>query len=111
MREKYFKAGLNYDLINEAFPDMNEFERTMLFYLDDENFKLLGEYLEDEDYAMAKDACKGLYILASELRMFPLYEALLEIYDDLEAEVYTDVLKHYKEMIKVYDRIRSPFYA
>ncbi len=111
MLEYYRLAGLNYDLIHEAFPDMNEYEETLRFYFKDENFQLLGEYLKDEDYAMAKDACKGLYILASELRLFPLYETLLEVYEDLEAEMYNEVIEHYDAMIKVYDHIRSAFHA
>lgn len=111
MKENFEKAGINYDIVKEAFPDINEYERTLMFYLDDENFKLLGEYIEDEDYAMAKDACKGLYILASELRVFALYETLLEVYEDLEAEIYTDINKHYKDMFKAYEKIRGAFYA
>lgn len=109
--DKYEKAGLNFDLIYEAFPNINEYEKTIMFYFEDENFQLLKQYIEDEDYAMAKDACKGLYILASDLRMFPLYEALLEIYDDLDAEDYKDITKHYDNMINVFERIRGAFYA
>ena len=111
MREKYDKAGLNYDIILEKFPDMQEYEKTLMFYFDDENFELLGQYIKDEDYAMAKDACKGLYVLASELRVFPLYEALLEVYEDLEFETYSDISEHYKQMHELYDKIRSAFYA
>ena len=111
MKKKYALAGLNFDLINEKFKDIEEFEEIANFYLADENFKLLGSYLEDEDYAMAKDATKGLYLLASELRLFPLYEALLEVYEDLEEEIYNDVGSHYDEMMVVYEKIRGIFCA
>lgn len=111
MKSKYASAGLNYDLINEKFKDIDEYEDTANFFLADENFKLLGSYLEDEDYAMAKDAVKGLYILAGELRMYPLYEALLEVYEDLEEELYRDVTGHYDEMMTVYEKVRGIFCA
>ena len=67
--------------------------------------------LDEEDYALAKDAVKGLYILAGDLCMFPLYEALLEVYEDLEYEMYSDVMGHYKDMYAVYEKIRSIFRA
>ena len=43
--------------------------------------------------------------------MFPLYERLLEVYEDLEYEMYSDVMSHYKDMYEVYERIRSIFHA
>ena len=67
--------------------------------------------LENEDYAMAKDAVKGLYILASELCLYPLYESLLDIYEDLEYETYDNILNHYDEMMKKYKKIRGIFNA
>ena len=67
--------------------------------------------LTDEDYALAKDAVKGLYILASDLLLFPLYETLLEIYEDLEYETYADVINHYNDMFTCYEKIRSAFNA
>ena len=109
VRDLYAKVGLNYDSIKEIYPNDEEFKEIANFYFSDENFKLLGEYLEDEDYAMAKDAVKGLYVLAGELRLFPIYQALLEVYEDLESEMYDEVLKHYQEMINVYERIRGIF--
>lgn len=111
MRDKYASVGLNYDLIVDQYPDIEEFEETVNFYLADEDFKKIGEYLDDEDYAMAIDATKGLYTLAGELRLYPLYEALLEVYEDLEEEMYKEVMTHYDEMIKVYEKIRGIFCA
>ena len=111
MRAKYKSIGLNMDIIAEAFPDLTEYEEIVNAYLSDENFKELGNYLDDEDYALAKDAVKGLYLLAQDLRLFPLYETLLEIYEDLMYEMYDAVYVHYEEMIEVYDRIRSVFYV
>ena len=111
MKEKYESCGLNYDLILEKYPNINYFEETVNAYLDDPFFKELKDMLENEDYALAKDAVKGLYILASELCLFPLYETLLDIYEDLEFETYDDVLKHYEEMMQKYKKIRGIFNA
>ena len=111
MKNKYASVGLNYDLILEKYPNINYYEETVNAYLDDPFFSELKEMLENEDYALAKDATKGLYILASELCLFPLYEALLDIYEDLEFETYDDVLTHYDEMINRYKKIRGIFNA
>ena len=111
MKEKYAKIGLNYDLILEKYPNINYYEETVNAYLDDPFFNELKDMLENEDYALAKDAVKGLYILASELCLYPLYEVLLDIYEDLEYETYDTVLNHYKDMIKVYKKIRDNFYV
>ena len=111
MKEKYAKVGLNYDLILEKFPNIDYYEQTVNAYLDDPFFKELKGMLEDEDYALAKDATKGLYILASELCLYPLYEALLDIYEDLEYETYDTVLSHYEDMMEKYNKIRSIFNA
>ena len=78
-------------------------------YLEDEFFNDLKKYLEDEDYAMAKDATKGLYLLAMELKLYRLYETLLDIYEDLESELYTDVLKHYEDMYSEYRRLKEEY--
>ena len=111
MRNKYRSVGLNYDIITEAFPDLTAYEEIVNSYLSDENFLKLGEYLDDEDYALAKDAVKGLYLLAQDLRLFPLYESLLEIYEDLAYEMYDAAYPHYQSMIEVYEQIRSVFYV
>ena len=111
MKRKYASVGLNYDLIVDRYPDINEYEEIVNAYLADEFFMELEEMLEMEDYAMAKDAVKGLYILASDLFLYPLYETLLEIYEDLEYEMYGDVMSHYKEMAETYRRVRGIFHA
>ena len=111
MKEKYASVGLNYDLILEKYPNINYYEETVNAYFDDPFFIELKTMLEEEDYAIAKDAVKGLYILASELCLYPLYETLLEIYEDLEYETYDDVLNKYNDMFNVYSRIRGVFNA
>lgn len=85
-------------------------EDVIRVYLEDEFFNDLKKYLEDEDYALAKDATKGLYILAMELKLYHLYEALLDIYEDLESELYSDVLKHYDDMYQEYTRLRGVYH-
>ena len=111
MKEKYKRCGLNYDLIVEKYPNINEYEETVNVYLDDEFFKDLKVMLEEEDYAMAKDAVKGLYVLAGDLCLFPLYETLLELYEDLEYETYDQIMSHYEDMMKAHKRIRGMFNA
>ncbi len=111
MKNKYKSVGLDYDLIIDKFKNIYDYEETANAYLSDEFFRQLEDMLDEEDYAMAKDATKGLYILASELCMFPLYESLLEVYEDLEYEMYSDVMGHYKDMYRVYEKIRSVFHA
>lgn len=111
MKTKYEKVGLNYDLILEKYPNINEYEEIVNSYLCDPFFKELEQMLDDEDYALAKDATKGLYILASDLLLFPLYETLLEIYEDLEYETYDGMKNHYNDMFAVYKKIRGAFNA
>ena len=109
MKNKYKSVGLDYDLILEKFPNIQEYEMTVNTFLDDSFFKDIGDYLKDEDYALAKDATKGLYILAQELCLYPLYMALLDLYEDMEEEIYKDVYSHYEDMLKVHEKIRGCF--
>lgn len=111
MKEKYAKVGLNYDLIVEKYPNLDVYEETVNAYFSDPFFKELKDMLQDEDYAIAKDAVKGLYILASELCLYPLYEKLLDIYEDLEYEDYKEVLNKYDDMLNAYNKIRGVFNA
>ena len=111
MKNKYANCGLNYDIIVDKYPDIMEYEEIVNTYLADEFFFQLEGMLDEEDYAMAKDATKGLYILASDLCLFPLYEKLLEVYEDLEYEMYSDVMGHYREMMDSHSKIRSMFNA
>ena len=111
MKKKYASVGLNYDLIVDKYPDINEYEEIVNAYLADEFFFELEDMLDSEDYAMAKDAVKGLYILASDLFLYPLYETLLEIYEDLEYEMYSDIMSHYREMVETYHKVRGIFHA
>lgn len=111
MKEKYASVGLNYDLIIDKYPDLNEYEEVANAYLSDPFFKELEEYIDNEDYALAKDATKGLFILAQELFMYPLYIALVDIYEDIESETYEELGNHYKEMMKVYKKIQGVFHV
>ena len=38
MKKKYASIGLNYDLIMERYPDVNEYEEIVNAYLEDEFF-------------------------------------------------------------------------
>ena len=111
MQEKYKSVGLDYNLIIEKYPNIQEYEEIVNAYLSDPFFNELADYIDNEDYELAKDAAKGLYILAQELYLYPLYMALMEVYEDLEEEIYKDVRNHYDEIIKVYKKIRGIFCA
>ena len=111
MKSKYESCGFNYDIIVDKYPDIMEYEEIVNAYLADEFFIQLETMLDEEDYAMAKDATKGLYILASELCLFPLYERLLEIYEDLEYETYGEIMSHYRDMKTFHEKIRGIFNA
>jgi len=111
MKEKYAKVGLDYDLIVDKYKDINYYEETVNAYFDDPFFSELKGMLIDEDYALAKDAIKGLYILGSELLLLPLYEKLLDIYEDLQYEEYSEVLDKYNDMYSEYQKIRGIFNA
>ena len=86
-----------------------ETRRAIKFYLEDEFFASLKDYLDTEDYNLAKDMVKGLYILAGELHLFALYQGLLDIYEDLDFEEYGPVNQHYEVMINEYYRLKEVF--
>ena len=111
MKSKYQKVGLDFDLINSKFKDISEYENTVMIFFEDPNFIELKNFIDDEDYAMAKDAVKGLYTLSLDLYLMPLYLLLVDIYEDLEYETYDDVMKHYNDMFEIYTKIRSIFNA
>ena len=111
MKNKYLSCGLNYDLIIEKYPNIDEYEMIVNAYLDDEFFYELKDMLEQEDYGLAKDATKGLYVLASDLCLYPLYERLVDIYEDIELDMYKDMMGHYQDMIEYHDQLRGIFYV
>lgn len=111
MKEKYKSVGLDIDQILEKYPNIQEYEEIANAYLADPFFEDINHYLEDEDYELAKDALKGLFVLAQELRMYPLYIKLVDVYEDLDSELYDDALKHYKDCYKTYKKVRGIFYV
>lgn len=111
MREKYQKVGLDFDLISSKFKDINEYENTVNIFFEDPHFEELKEFIDNEDWGMAKDAVKGLYTLSLELFLMPLYMILVDMYEDLEYETYKELPRKYDEMHKKYDEIRTIFYA
>jgi len=111
MKNKYKSCGLNYDLILEKYPNIDEYEQIVNVYLDDGFFNEIEIMLEQEDYELARDAIKGLYILASDLLLYPLYEKLLDLYEDFEYETYNDLTMHYQQMKEVHKKIRGVFHV
>ena len=109
MKEKYKRCGLNYDLIVEKYPNIDEYEHIVNTYLEDEFFNEMKTMIIDEDHEMLKDACKGLYILANDLYLFPLYESLLDLYESVEYEEYSRLMEEYDEVMKRHQRIRNIF--
>ena len=111
MKNKYQSVGLNYELIVDKYPNLNEYEEIVNAYLSDPFFNEIEGMIMDEDYAMAKDASKGLYILAQELCLYPLYISLVDIYEDLDDEDGASALKHARELRDTYLRIKGVFNA
>lgn len=111
MKSKYQKVGLDFDLINSKFKDISEYENTVMIFFEDPNFIELKNFIDDEDYAMAKDAVKGLYTLSLDLYLMPLYLLLVDIYEDLEYEEYKDLKNKYNKMTQKYNEIRGIFCA
>ena len=107
--DKYKSAGLDYNLISSKYADIEEYEKVARIYLEDPFFEQLKDYLDDEDYALAKDATKGLFILAQDLYLYPLYIALLDIYEDIEEEIYNDLMNKYTKMYEIYKKIKEVF--
>ncbi len=99
---------LEFEVVSASEYD-EETRRTIKYYLEDEFFGMLKDYLDTQDYNLAKDMIKGLYILAGELRLFALYQGLLDIYEDLDFEEYESVNQHYDVMIAEYHRLREVF--
>ena len=111
MKEKYAKVGLDYDQIVDKYPIIQEYEEVANAYFSDSFFEDIKKYLEDEDYELAKDAIKGLFVLAEELRMYPLYYRLVDVYDDLDEELYKEAREHYDDAYKTFEKIRGVFHA
>ena len=111
MKSKYQKVGLDFDLIQSKYKDINEYEQIVTAFFEDPHFEELKTFIDDGDYAMAKDACKGLYTLSLELYLMPLYMILVDIYEDLEYEEYKGLSAKYEEMYQKYKEIKAIFYA
>ena len=109
MREKYKNIGLNYDLIIDKYPDINEYEEIVNAYLSDPFFKQLEDYIDNEDYSLAKDALKGLFVLAQELLLYPLYTSLMDVYEDIDEEIYKDIKDDYYVMMDIYNAMKGVF--
>lgn len=109
--QNYLDSGIDLDEVLRDFPVLEEYEESLRYFLGDEFFLQLPEWVETEDYGMAIDAVKGLYILAGELKVFPLYIALLEVYEDLLYQEYKDIKQHtthvlhlHQELIKIWKK-------
>ena len=111
MKSKYQKVGLDLDLIQTKYKNINEYESTVSAFFEDPHFSELKTFIDDEDWAMAKDACKGLYTLSLELFLMPLYMILVDMYEDLEYEEYKNLSSKYDEMYSKYLEIRNIFYV
>lgn len=80
------------DIIDSEFEgDPNKYIEAVKFYLNDEFFSEIQIFIDDQDYEMAFDALKGLFILAEQFRLLRLYEYLVEVYESLLDEDLTDI--------------------
>lgn len=109
MKEKYKKCGLNYDLIIDKYHNIDEYEQIVNVYLEDEFFNEMKTMIEENDFEMLKDACKGLYVLANDLYLMPLYESLIDLYECVEYEDYNNLMKEYNTVMDRHTKIRNIF--
>ena len=105
MKNKYERLGLIEEEIAKGLLELNlntmqEYDEAVLFFLNDTHFEEIGDFLDVGDFAMAKDATKGLFYLAGDLMLLPLYEKILEVLADLNDEDYSEVIKHYEAMLE-----------
>jgi hypothetical protein len=107
--DKYTKNKINTGLVLNDFHTIEAYEEALRFYLQDDFFDELKGFLDNNDFEMAKDALKGLYILAGDLKLFPLYESLLEIYQDLLEEEYRYLGERYETMKAIHDALLEDF--
>ena len=84
-------------------------DRVIKAYLDDEFFMSLQDYLDNEDYALAKDATKGLYVLAQKLELYDLYMALVDLYEDIDGAFYQDIATHYAAVKKIHAQLYKQY--
>ena len=95
--DKYLRNKINPGLVLNEFSSLEAYEEALRFYLQDEFFLQLKEYLDNNDFEMAKDALKGLY------------EALLEIYQDLLEEEYRYLGERYEAMKSIHTALSEDF--
>lgn len=99
--------GIDTNEVKSTFSNLKEYEESLCFYLNDDFFSDLEGFIKNEDYAMTKDAVKGLLILAQELKIFSLYHALAEVYEDLLYENYKDLNYHVAYVLKLHSELRG----
>ena len=77
------------------------------FYAGDEQFELIGKYIKELDYALAKDATRSLMYLAEDLGLIPLYLTLQEIDEDLAEKNYNVLEQRYMDMLDSYEEFKK----
>lgn len=103
------RKGINIEEVKHSFPNLKNYEESLKCYLHDDFFTTLDSFVVSQDYAMAKDATKGLMILAQELKVFKLYQALSEVYEDLLEEEYQEINKHLASVTMLHKELRGIF--
>lgn len=94
--------------IAEVFKnDVEAFFETLDFYIEDEQFELLGGYIREKDYGLAKDATRSLMYLAKDMGLIPLFLQLEEMDEDITAEDYKLLDKRYETMLEAYVELKS----
>lgn len=101
MKTEFEKRAILIDDIIQNYTDLDEYKKVARTYLNDDFFEELPIFIAQNDYEMAKDALKGLYILALELRMIRLYQELLEIYECLIDEEYKNLDDNVKKVMEI----------
>jgi hypothetical protein len=77
------------------------------FFVSDEQFELIGEYIKENDFALATDATKSLMYLAEDFGLIPLFLALQEIDEDLTAKEYNVLEQRYNDLMNLHEEFKK----
>lgn len=102
--ERLREYGADLDGIQTRFMgDAKLFQRCFLLFMEDENFALLGDALNNKEYQSAFAAAHTLKGVAGNLGLTPIYERICGLVEDLRAqrcgdhleEAYADILSQW----------------
>lgn len=96
--------GADIEATLERFMEDTElYEDCLRSFAKDENFFLLAQALNDENYVQAFDAAHTLKGVAANLGLTPLLNATGKIVEALRAKNYRDLNAQYQEIVTQYE--------